>query len=206
MKVSGNMGQNIEIEFKNLLQKEEFLRITAEYNIRKSAFKHQVNHYFDTDAFDLKTAGSALRIRKKGGSYVMTLKQPYGHGLLETNQPISPEDALQAIKSGRLPSGEVREEVEKLCISFNELVFFGTLETFRAETDYQGGLLVFDHSRYLDTEDYELEFEATEYETGMRDFYALLNKLGIPKRETPNKIRRFYTRKLNLPIQIQEEG
>ncbi|OCA84543.1 CYTH domain-containing protein [Bacillus sp. FJAT-27225] len=192
------MGQNIEIEFKNLLYKEEFNKIAGKFSLGQSDFKHQVNHYFDTDSFDLKKAGSALRIREKGGSYILTLKQPYGDGLLETDQRLTLEEATDAIQGGCLPAGEVKHEVEKLGIQFNGLAYFGTLETSRAEVEYQGGLLVLDHSRYLDTEDYELEFEAEEFDIGRRTFTSLLEKLGIPKRETPNKIRRFYTRKLVL--------
>jgi uncharacterized protein YjbK len=37
----------------------------------------------------LKENKSALRIRKKGGEYVITLKEPHPEGLLETQKIIS---------------------------------------------------------------------------------------------------------------------
>ncbi|WP_053365585.1 CYTH domain-containing protein [Bacillus sp. FJAT-27245] len=192
------MEQNLEIEFKNLLKREEFERIAKEFALGPDIFRRQVNHYFDTPLFSLKEKGAALRIREKGGNYVLTLKQPQGVGLLETDQRISAEDAETAIGNGALPLGGVAGEVEKMGIRINELVYFGTLATLRAEAHYHNGLLVLDHSSYLDTEDFELEFEADEFDEGQKAFRSLLERLEIPVRETPNKIHRFYKRKLQI--------
>ncbi|WP_043933034.1 CYTH domain-containing protein [Bacillus sp. EB01] len=192
------MEQNIEIEFKNIVEKDEFNKVAQEFKLGLSDFKHQANHYFDTSLFRLKDAGSALRIREKDGKRVLTLKQPYGDGLLETHQRLSEKEFDDAINLGKLPEGQIQSEIEKLGIQFEELAYFGTLETSRAETQYKEGLLVLDHSSYLGTEDYELEYEVEDYHQGKEVFYALLKQLGIPKRETLNKIRRFYKRKLTL--------
>ena len=70
------MSQNIEIEFKNMLTSEEFLQLKLHFNIDQNKFKKQVNHYFDTPSFSLKSLNSALRIREKGTQFEMTLKQP----------------------------------------------------------------------------------------------------------------------------------
>ncbi|WP_371932069.1 CYTH domain-containing protein [Mesobacillus subterraneus] len=55
-----------------------------------------------------------------------------------------------------------------------------------------------DHSYYLNTEDYELEYEVTDETEGYKIFSELLDELKIPLRATDNKIKRFYTAKYNL--------
>ena len=57
------MSQQMEIEFKNLLTKEEYTRLLTYFNIGPEQIVHQENHYFDTPNYDLKNAASGLRIR-----------------------------------------------------------------------------------------------------------------------------------------------
>lgn len=47
------MSQEIEIEFKNMLTKQEFKNIAA-LQLTEKDFTDQKNHYFDTDSFALK--------------------------------------------------------------------------------------------------------------------------------------------------------
>ena len=192
------MSQNIEIEFKNMLTKEEFQLLTIQFEIDPEQFKKQINHYFDTNSFTLKEKGSALRIREKGSSFEMTLKQPAQQGLLETNQTLTADQAEEALSTGRLPEGEVKDAVEGLIIDTASLQYFGSLTTIRAEIEYKEGLLVLDHSYYLNTEDYELEYEVTNESEGYEVFSKLLEELKIPLRSTDNKIKRFYSKKYNL--------
>jgi len=189
------MSQNIEIEFKNMLTKKEYERFLIEFNIDKKQIFSQENHYFDTPDFALKNLGAALRIRKKGGVNEMTLKQPATVGLLETNQILSATEASLALKLGRLPDGLVQQLIEENGIPFSNMEYFGSLITNRVEIEYKNGLLVLDHSSYLTIEDYELEYEVESYPAGLKTFEELLAQLMIPKRETENKIRRFYNQK-----------
>lgn len=192
------MSQNIEIEFKNMLSKEEFLKLINHFTIDPSMFKTQVNHYFDTPAFSLKACGSALRIREKGEYFEMTLKQPARQGLLETNQQLTAQEAERTLTSGNILEGEVKDAVSELIKDADLLQYFGSLTTDRAEFTYKGGLLVLDHSYYLNTEDYELEYEVNDETEGFRIFTELLAELNIPARQTDNKIKRFYVRKQKL--------
>ena len=80
------MDQHIEIEYKNLLTKQDFERLVQFFKIESNQFFTQQNHYFDTTDFRLKKSGSALRIREKNETYELTLKQPAAEGKLETNQ------------------------------------------------------------------------------------------------------------------------
>lgn len=190
------MNQEIEIEFKNMITKEEFTRLKEHFSIKEDAFSLQENHYFDTSGFELKEKRSALRIREKNGSYEMTLKQPLETGLLETNEMISESDAHRMMHENRIPEGPIYRILEKdLGIRPDELLYFGSLSTERAQLAYLGGLLVLDHSRYLGTEDFELEYEVAEYGEGKKHFDNLLKEVNIPHRKTDNKIKRFYKQK-----------
>ena len=195
------MSQNIEIEFKNMLTKDEFNFLERFFKIEPEQFKKQINHYFDTNSFTLKDHGSALRIREKGSQFEMTLKQPAEQGLLETNQMLSARQAEEALETGKLPEGEVKDAVLNLIKQTEALQYFGSLTTVRAEFDYKEGLLVLDHSYYLNREDYELEYEVKNESEGYKVFSKLLEELNIPVRPTDNKIKRFFARKYN---QIQE--
>jgi uncharacterized protein YjbK len=195
------MTQNIEIEFKNMLTKMEYEGLLKYFNLDQNQIFTQENHYFDTPDFALKSKGTALRIRKKDRNFEMTLKQPAAVGLLETNQIINEEEASMAIHNNRLPTGIIQGLIEKYEIPISNIEYFGVLVTERVEFEYQNGLLVLDHSIYLSTEDYELEYEVENYQTGEKFFLELLNQLKIPKRSTENKIRRFYNRKFEQTSQ-----
>lgn len=192
------MSQNIEIEFKNMLTEKEFHYLSSYFKLEPDQFKKQINHYFDTPSFTLKDKGSALRIREKGNEFELTLKQPAKQGLLETNQILTEGQANEALKTGKSPDGEVKDAVSDLISNMNELQYFGSLTTVRAEVEYKEGILVLDHSYYLNTEDFELEYEVTDESEGFRIFSNLLAELKIPVRQTDNKIKRFYAKKYNL--------
>ena len=190
------MHQEIEIEFKNLLTKEEFHLLCERFSLSEADFIMQENHYFDSEDFALKNKGCALRIRKKKAHYEMTLKQPVEEGLLETNETISEDEAKSIIANNRIPEGAIAKIIhEELEIAPDSIIYFGSLSTRRAETEYEGGLLVIDHSMYLNKEDYELEYEVSNFSIGQKIFIELLKSLNIPMRQTDNKIKRFYTAK-----------
>lgn len=196
MKGCFSLSQEIEIEFKNLLAEEEFMQLTKHFMIKESDFTTQENHYFDTPDYQLKDKQSALRIRRKKKVFTLTLKTPVEEGLLETNQPLTVQEAGDLLKHGVFPDGEVKEFLESLDISPPSIQHFGSLITKRAEIDFEGGLLVFDESSYFDKVDFELEYEVKDYDQGEKIFFDLLKEHGIPKRETENKIKRFYREKV----------
>lgn len=194
------MTQNLEIEFKNMLTKTEYQTLLKDLNINNEQIYSQENHYFDTPDFALKQARSALRIRKKQNDYEMTLKQPLEVGLMETNQRLSSEEALWAIQSGKLPAGEIKAKIDGMAIPFSKIEYFGSLHTNRVELEYKGGLLVLDHSCYLNKEDFELEFEVQSFHDGMEIFNEILRLYQIPERKTKNKIQRFYEEKYSKEL------
>jgi uncharacterized protein YjbK len=189
------MTQNLEIEFKNMLTKEEYEQLLQLFKIADDDIFTQENHYFDTANFALKQKGTALRIRSKKQGFEMTLKQPAEIGLLETNQLITAEEANKAISTGKLPAGTILRILVADGIPFDSLEYFGSLITNRIEFPYKQGLLVLDHSIYLNCEDFEMEFEVNDFSKGEDTFNQILRQFGIPARKTENKIRRFYTQK-----------
>lgn len=190
------MSETIEIEFKNLLTKVEYENLLKTFNVKEKDIVMQSNHYFDTPEFALKNLGSALRIRETKNNFELTLKQPAAVGLLETTQLLSANEFKAAIQQQIFPKGIVQERIEQLKIAFNKIVYFGSLTTKRAEFPYKEGLLVLDHSFYLNKEDYEIEYEVEDFQSGQLVFQGLLKQYEIPIRKTQNKIARFYQQKL----------
>ncbi|MFP7494775.1 CYTH domain-containing protein [Terribacillus saccharophilus] len=186
------MPQEIEIEFKNLLTEAEFNQLYKSLDMENTPVIQQVNHYFETKDFQLKQLGSALRIREKNGKFQSTLKQPHADGLLETHDELTEQQA-KAWLQGKITLGpEISKQLQELGISAAELVYGGALETVRRERRYLETTVVLDKSTYGSTTDYELELEAHSYAHGEHVFQSVLSEHGIGKRETPNKIQRFY--------------
>ncbi|KOP81753.1 CYTH domain-containing protein [Cytobacillus solani] len=186
------MSQNIEIEFKNLLTKQEFKRLVNHFRLNDTDFFTQENHYFDTPDFALKEQASALRIRKKEEKYELTLKQPYQDALLETNESIEPLAAEKIFETGKIMNETIIKLIKEMNVDPDRIQYFGSLTTKRAEVEYENGLVVIDNSFYLNIEDFELEYEVSNRKDGQKKFSALLEQLEIPVRKTENKIKRFY--------------
>ncbi|RFB18218.1 CYTH domain-containing protein [Bacillus sp. HNG] len=192
------MSQELEIEFKNLLEENEYHRLLSAFSIDDEKKVIQENFYFDTAQFSLKNQGAALRIREKNGTYTLTLKQPVRRGLLETHQVLTVEEAKQMLDGGPIINGEVSTILKTLSINPMDVTFFGSLKTKRAEVEYKKGLLVLDKSYYLNHCDFEVEYEVTDEVIGKEIFNELLLQHNIPIRKTDNKIRRFYDRKKQI--------
>lgn len=184
--------QHLEIEFKNLLTEAEYQQLLAYFNIEESQIIPQANHYFETPQGHLKRAMSGLRIRQIGDYYECTIKEKSTtHGHLETTVEISKNVADEILQTGKFPFPEIDTRLQALGIPKDELSLFGSLKTNRVELPYEGGLLVLDHSQYLQREDYEVEYEASDEIIGAIKFNELLKKHNIPVRQTDKKIARF---------------
>ncbi|WP_077617321.1 CYTH domain-containing protein [Bacillus sinesaloumensis] len=192
------MVQELEIEFKNILEEEEYHRLLSVFSIDEDKQVVQENYYFDTPQFSLKDNGAALRIREKKGTYILTLKQPVERGLLETHQPLTEQEAKHMLNGGPIVEGDIKTILNNLMIDPMDITYFGSLKTLRAEVEYKEGLLVLDKSYYLNQVDYEVEYEVTDEEIGKQLFIELLKQYHIPIRKTDNKIRRFYERKKHI--------
>lgn len=185
------MAQEIEIEYKNLLTEVEFERLLREYPFPENAMK-QTNYYLETSDFALKEKGCALRVREKDDRYVLTLKEPHRQGLLETHDTLTEKEAHHILNGGTMEKKNVASRLYALNIPHSSLIYYGNLTTERRETEFDHALLVLDHSMYNGANDYELEVEAPTEAIGSHVFEQLLRQQRIQKRETPNKIKRFF--------------
>ncbi len=188
----GETMQEIEIEFKNLLTKEEYERLAAHYIKDSSQIKQQINYYFETDDFELRSKRAALRIREKNGEYIATLKQPVENGLLETHDIITEQQFNDWLNDDITLPFNIKKQLDEIGVTGDQLSYKGALQTNRYEEKNDQYIIVLDHSQYNQTEDYELELEAYDYEYGKQLFTELLEKFQIEKRETSNKIARFF--------------
>ena len=186
------LAQEIEIEFKNLLTKEEFERLLVTLDFPEKS-QTQINHYFETKDFRLSKEACALRIREKNGQYQLTLKEPHPEGLLETHDTLTEQEALNWLQGNIIVKEHTKKQLEQLNIQIGNLVYYGSLTTERRQVHYKDVLIVLDYSSYNGHSDYEFELEAPSREIGLQTFNTLLNENSIIIKETPNKIQRFFS-------------
>lgn len=189
------MAEEKEIEFKNLLNKQEYNQLLQTYRDLDTPFFVQTNYYFDTPDWKLKKQHMGLRIRLKEGDAEYTLKSPLDDqkGLLETTEIFSNEKADELINTATLPQfGEVADKLETFKISVDELQLIGSLKTKRCEIKLdETHLLVLDESWYGNCHDYELELETVSYEEGQRYFRELLDQHHLIQKPVRNKVVRM---------------
>lgn len=186
------MSQELEIEFKNVLTKEQYESLLKEFQISKDMIIRQTNHYFDTPTFSLKSLSSGLRIRETYEQIVCTLKEKTSANIhLETTDILTAEQAKQMLAGEGFFAQTVKDKLIQLQIPLEELHVFGSLTTDRVEIPYKGGTIVFDHSFYLQCEDYEVEYEASNETLGKEIFEQFLTEHHITKQVADKKIARF---------------
>lgn len=191
------LSTNNEIEFKQLLSQTEYQQIYDTYFKGIIPFS-QTNYYIDTPDFQLKAHKSALRIRVKADYNEMTLKVPAEVGLMEYNFETSIVPQLDKVITPDSIPPDIIEQLKQMDITLDELTILGALTTNRVESKVSDNLLVLDHSSYLDQEDYELEYEVSDYDQGLQNFKSLLEQFNIQHQTPDNKVQRFFSRKAKL--------
>lgn len=187
------MAQEIEIEFKNMLTKQQYEQLLVSFAVKETDIVHQVNHYFDTPLWHLKKLSSGLRVRIINDSYFeCTLKQKTSENThLETTDILTKDDAYQVLQGNFDTAPSVKQQLLTNNIPISTLKLFGSLATNRVELSYKGGTLVFDHSHYIDQDDYEVEYETPNEQQGAQIFESFLQQHNINKQGAMKKIARF---------------
>lgn len=165
------MEQNLEVEYKMLLSKEQFYALKAHYP--EPAFVAQTNTYFDTASHSLKNKGMALRIREQSGAYKITLKIPQEDGILEYEQVVSDASVTSLYASSGLMQQLMALGIEE------ELLVTHQMRTERAMVHLAQAELCFDINTYANCLDYEVEYEQTQPHDGLSEFVKLLRFAGI---------------------------
>lgn len=185
------MTEQIEIEYKTLLSKNQYTQLIAHYQLTAQDFKTQVNHYFDTPDQQLRSLGFGLRVRTTAVYDELTLKTPVENGLLETTDQLTNAETAEILHSGNiLRTGAVVKRLLAASIEPMAIVPLATLTTKRAEFSIPEGLLAIDHSWYGEKEDFELELEVSDPIEGKRAFLTLLDTFNIHYQPAKNKIER----------------
>ncbi|MBU0278992.1 MULTISPECIES: CYTH domain-containing protein [unclassified Gemella] len=179
----------IEIEFKNMLNKKEYEAIYKYYNLDKLGTIKNSNYYYEDSRQSLKNNNAALRIRHTNNKSEITLKIKGARSNIEINEVWENKELVASLKVASLP----RLIKEKL-LAFNvdeDLVLIQQIKTIRKEKEIPEGLLVMDKTYFLkELVDYELEFEVADYEQGKIDFEKILEKFSIASKEAKPKIAR----------------
>lgn len=164
------MINNIEIEYKLLVSKENFDKLSELYPNKQ--FIKQTNTYYDTPNNDLREKHCAMRIREKNNKFMITLKVPASSGHEEYECYVN-ENSIHAINQS-----EIRKILDELNISHDILVI-GECTTYRAVVKTDKAELCFDINEYNNITDYEIEYEQTCDHDGVTEFNKILSQVNL---------------------------
>lgn len=191
------MKQELEIEYKNLLTKNEYYQLLeAELINHPASIKTtQTNHYFDTSDKLLKKQHAALRIRKTATGNELTFKVPAQDFLMETNFPLNEGQTKDILEKKQFSLDEITTKRIDLklpdLMSHSIFRHFNQFQTVRYEKQVGDHLMVLDQTTFQNgVTDYELEVESQSPLKGRIFFDSLLGKYTIPSRSTLPKIAR----------------
>lgn len=186
------MSSEVEIEFKNMLTRNEYTTLLHHFQITEDMIKRQKNIYFDTPNWDLKNQFAALRLRQKENKCVCTLKIKSSENVhIEITEEVELEKAKEMIDGKGFFAHEVEQHLNKLKVPIEQLQVVASITTDRAEIQYKEGTLVFDRSFYLNCVDYEVEYETNNENLGKMIFEEFLKEYQIEKKYADKKIARF---------------
>ncbi|HEL2111127.1 TPA: CYTH domain-containing protein [Streptococcus suis] len=182
------MKNHLEIEYKTLLTKSEYLRLLSDFSDVSPVL--QTNHYIDTPSLDLKNHRFSLRIRTFEEIAELTLKIPQEVGNQEYNQVLDIQTAHQLIENFQLPVGYIADIISATDVPIDKLAVWGSLTTKRHEKETSIGLMALDENEYNGLIDYELEVEVTDAEEGKILFDEFLRKNAIQFKYASSKVAR----------------
>lgn len=188
------MGHEIEIEFKNMLTKDQYTSLMHHFQITDAMIKRQKNVYFDTPNWDLKNLSAGLRLRQKENKTVCTLKiKSFDNENIHTELTEEVDDKLakEMVDGKGFFAPQIKKRLTELNVPIDSLQVVASITTDRVEIPYEGGTLVFDHSYYLNCEDYEVEYETNDEILGRKIFDEFLKQHDITKKEADKKIARY---------------
>lgn len=182
------MNEQIEIEYKILIDKETYSDIVKKYE--KQIINHytQTNYYFTHPLFFEKKY--MLRIREKQNYFELTLKRPYKGHRLETNVELSKEEADLFFNHQDIDNEIInilKEEGIKVC----DLIQQFSLTTKRYDIQEKYGILSLDYNEYNGINDYEIEYEVFNKELGLLHFKEIISEYNLEyTKNAKSKIQR----------------
>lgn len=177
------MIKELEIEFKTEITEKTYNLLITKFDLKKKVYK-LTNYYFETVNNSLDKTNKTLRIREENNTFTLTLKSKVKSGILEKHITLDETKANKMINEGF-------NMYEYFNIDIN-VVPYGKLTTYRCSTPYKDGILFFDKFTYYDITKYEIEYEVTDYDNGLKTFKEFLNAEKIAYLETIKKSRRVF--------------
>ena len=175
------MHQNLEVELKTLLNREQFEELLSFY--LPHDFIKQENYYYRSN----HSEHYAYRIRVKEGQQLFTLKQHVDGGMME----------YEKVFTGKL---EDDPEITAILESYGEFPpheLLGKLTTYRYMVVTDKAELCFDINLYNGIMDYEVEYEVKKEHDHEAEFKKILNQAGIEY--VPNRISKYRRFIASLP-------
>lgn len=189
------MGRNLEIESKSMISKSEYKTLMKKFSHIKNYV--QINYYISSEELLSKVKKYGMRIRKKQGSYELTLKVSEDIGKTEINQELS-RKSLAKLKYFKIfPDGEVKDYlVENNVCDPGKLCIIGKMKTCRKDIKFLSSLISVDKSLYNHHVDYEVECEDTTPLAASTNLESFLGQNSIVyKKSEHNKLARFLNTK-----------
>lgn len=181
--------KEIEIEFKNLLTKEQYEKLLTFFKLHPENAIFNDNYYYD-NINTLKENNCALRIRHTKNKSEMTLKIKGIEQNIEINVALNNKIVPEKLNFDELPF-EIRKTLNEYNISFEIATQIAIIKTTRHEIKGYDGLIVIDKTTFKNNiVDYELEFEVNNYNEGLTNFEKLLSDFNINLKPTAPKIAR----------------
>ncbi|GAK11866.1 CYTH domain-containing protein [Geomicrobium sp. JCM 19039] len=149
----------------------------------------------------MKERNAALRIRLKEDEMTLTLKIKMEDGAHEKHDRLPLESWSTETPLSALPDATVLSWLEEEWgISKSSLLHLGTLSTHRATWNSDDGSYFLDHSEYLGTSDFELEFEgsSTSHVNLVLKQLAKTYPFLLQNDDPSPKVKRFFDRKQSL--------
>lgn len=204
------MRVETEKEFKFQLRQEDFLKLKSfmdKEGYKKIGVVNQTNFYIDTEDFNLRKLGVALRVRHFIDTDTFEFTAKVKNNLLDGDKDLkikdeltidlSKEEAEEILKNKKIKEYvhvfKDKAEILKESDIVDKLIVIGNLSTER--TNYfvnEEAMISFDKSRYLGTEDYEVELETNNIEEDRRFLKEIFTENNIKAyEENKSKVKRF---------------
>lgn len=191
----------LEFEKKSMLWEDEY-RFLKEHRYSSGKATFQINHYYDTDSFELDHQGITCRIREKNGICIATVKEHH----------------LKGSDCSTETSRIVKNRYDDTFFRNMDIRYQGSLETTRSVYYGRRGItILLDKNCYLGTVDYEMEIEYDlDHEAlALAELDSVISDLtesGILKDPSEfksrichsrNKASRFFSRKAEIREKIK---
>lgn len=184
-----NNIKEVTAEFKTLLSKQEYERIFKLYKDIEGDI--QTNYYFDTKRFTLKASNAVLRVKRTDRGLTYILERKKGYNFVKIKEDMTENEFNELKETGKIANPVILAELTDI-IKDQLVVNFMSLATFRISFQYKRGKISLDRCEYVNTVDYELEYQASNRDSGKNDFIEIIKEFNITYKKSQVKLKRAY--------------